>query len=104
MGRAAAPVEVAMLGSEEQQARPVAPGMDVCDVSGEKVGTVARVHHPTSAQEVVEVKTGLLGLGQHLYVQSEQIDAVTDAGVILKHAKGEFHNAGLDARPDELTD
>jgi hypothetical protein len=67
--------------------------MDVCDVSGEKVGTVA------SVGEIMEVKTGLFGLGKHLYVPPEAIDGVTDAGVMLKHAKHEFHGAGLDAPP-----
>jgi len=73
----------------------IAPGMDVSDVSGEKVGTVDRVG------ELVEVKTGLFGLGKHLYVPMTEVDAVTEAGVILKHPKQEFHEAGLDARPDQ---
>jgi hypothetical protein len=94
-----------MLDREERQpVRQIAPGMDVCDVSGEKVGTVARVHHPAATGEVIEVKTGLLGLGAHLYVQTDDVDAVTEAGLILKRAKQEFHEAGLDARPDNLTD
>jgi hypothetical protein len=76
--------------------------MDVCDVSGEKVGTVARVYHRDGVRDVIEVKTGPLGLGKHLYVQSEQVDAVTDAGLILKLPKQEFHEAGMDARPEGL--
>jgi len=68
--------------------------MSVCDVSGEKVGTVARVGN------VVEVKTGLFGLGTHLYVPTTAVDGVTDDGVILKHAKHEFHEVGLDTPPD----
>jgi hypothetical protein len=68
--------------------------MAVCDVSGEKVGTVARVDG-----EIVEVKTGLFGLGKHLYVPPKAVDGVTEAGVILRHAKHEFHSVGLDARP-----
>ena len=79
--------------SREEFARQIAPGIDVCDVSGEKVGTVARVG------DIVEVKTGLFGLGKHLYVPPGAIDGVTDAGVILKHGKHEFHNYGLDAPP-----
>jgi hypothetical protein len=92
-----------MLNSDEQPIRQIAPGMDVCDVSGEKVGTVARVYHPAAAREVVEVQTGLFGLGKHLYVQPEAVDAVTEAGLVLKHAKNEFHDAGLDAKPDDLS-
>ena len=64
-----------MFEGSDQDARQITPGMDVCDVSGEKVGTVARVG------EVVEVKTGLLGLGKHLYVPPTEVDAVTDAGL-----------------------
>jgi hypothetical protein len=82
-----------MLDSREQLARQITPGMDVCDVSGEKVGTVARIG------EVVEIKTGPFGLGKHLYAPPDEIDGVTEAGVILKRAKYEFHEAGLDARP-----
>jgi hypothetical protein len=93
-----------MLENEERPVRQIALGMDVCDVSGEKVGTVARVHHTTAAHEVIEVKTGVFGLGKHLYVQSEQVDAVTESGLILRHAKHEFHEAGLDARPEGLSD
>ena len=82
-----------MFEAGEESARQITPGMDVCDVSGEKVGTVARVG------DIVEVKTGLFGLGTHLYVPPSEVDGVTDAGVILKHAKHEFHGVGLDARP-----
>ena len=93
-----------MLDNDERELRQIAPGMDVSDVSGEKVGTVARIYHPTAANEVIEIKTGPLGLGKHLYVQTEQVDAVTEAGVILRHAKQEFHDAGLDAKPEGLED
>ncbi len=82
-----------MLDSREQLARQITPGMDVCDVSGEKVGTVARVG------DLVEAKTGPFGLGKRLYVPPGEIDGVTEAGVILKRAKHEFHEAGLDAHP-----
>ncbi len=55
----------------------ILPGMDVCDVGGDKVGSVAAIHHvgevpdPAPASlpdDILEVKTGLLGLGKHLYV------------------------------------
>ena len=82
-----------MLDSRERLARQITSGMDVCDVSGEKVGSVAAVG------DVVEVKTGPFGLGKRLYVPAGEIDGITEAGVILKHTKYEFHEAGLDARP-----
>jgi len=77
-------------------------GVDVCDVSGEKVGTVAHIYHPSETDQVIEVKTGFLGLGKHLYVTPDEINALTDGGVILKHPKQEFHSVGLDAKPENL--
>ena len=56
-----------------------------------------RVH-----REVVEVKTGRFGLGKHLYVPPNAVDGVTEECVILKHPKQEFHDFGLDVRPDQL--
>jgi hypothetical protein len=66
-----------MLNAGEQSGRQIASGMDVCDVSGEKVGTVAHVY-----REVVDVKTGPFGLGKHLYVPPNAVDSVTEAGVM----------------------
>ena len=87
----------------ESEPRPaVAQGMDVCDVSGQKVGEVERVRHVSESAEVVEVKTGPFGLGKRLYVPPEAIDGVTEAGLMLKHAKQEFHDVGLDAKPEGL--
>ena len=91
-----------MLESDDRGVHQIGPGMDVCDVSGEKVGTVARLHQLASAQDMVEVQTGIFGLGQHLYVPPEEVDAVTEAGLILRHAKQQFHEVGLDARPEGL--
>jgi ribosomal 30S subunit maturation factor RimM len=91
-----------MLDDEKASTRDVTRGMDVCDVSGEKVGTVARVHRSLATREIIEVKTGLLGLGKHLFVPAEEVDRVSEAGLILKHTKYEFHDVGLDARPDDL--
>ena len=81
-----------MLDDRRLLVHQVLPGMDVCDVSGEKVGTVAKVRG-----EIVEVKTGPFGLGRHLWVPPSALDGVTDAGVILRHAKHDFHGFGLDA-------
>jgi hypothetical protein len=85
--------EVRMLQGHEDLPRQIAPGMAVCDVSGEKVGTVARIG------DIVEVKTGPFGLGGHLYVPPDAVEAITEAGLILKHSKREFHAYGLDTRP-----
>ena len=71
-------------------------GIDVVDVGGEKVGTVAHVYRHAVApaadaeaaggrphEEIVEVKTGLLGLGKHLYIPLHAIDTLNDAGDCL---------------------
>ena len=73
-------------------------GMDVCDARGSRVGSVARVYRYDSAgiavepapatndsvgDEVVEVKTGLFGLGQHFYVPVGSIQEVIDDSVFL---------------------
>jgi hypothetical protein len=50
----------------------------------------------------VEVKTGLFGLGKHLYVPQDAVDGrLTEAGLMLKHGKNEFHDFGLDAPPTQ---
>lgn len=51
------------------------PGLDLCDVNGAKIGTIARIYREDEAlvsygeptyQEIV--KTGFLGFGKRLYV------------------------------------
>ena len=83
-----------MLDNSRMAVHKVVPGMEVCDVSGEKVGNVAKVRG-----DVVEVKSGPFGLGRHLWVVPSAIDSVTEAGLILRHAKQDFHDFGLDSRP-----
>ena len=79
--------------------RPVAPGQELCDVNGEKVGTIARVYRedvsPTEGaspvqDEVVEVKTGFMGLGQKLYVPVSAIAETTEAAVFVDKPADEF--------------
>ncbi|HZQ99796.1 MAG TPA: hypothetical protein VFC93_13380 [Chloroflexota bacterium] len=68
----------------------IAEGMDVCDVAGEKIGKVARLHRRTGAageDSVVEVKTGFLGLGSHLYVPIGEVQDMTSECVFLRVAK-----------------
>ena len=71
---------------EVEFAGRVAPGMDVCDISGEKIGTVANVHRrtgPLGEDRVIEVKTGLLGLGKHFYLPMSTVQEVTQGCVFL---------------------
>ena len=66
-------------------------GMSVCDARGSRLGSVARVHRYDAGAaieerndgEVLEVKTGVFGLGKHLYVPLGSIQEVVDDSVFL---------------------
>src|SRR5712675_1571599 len=67
--------------TEQKYVGRLEPGMDVCDLNGDKVGTINRVYRTDPAagsfeagavatlprEDILEVKTGLLGLGKHYY-------------------------------------
>lgn len=82
---------------EEWSFSQIAAGMDVCDSSGEKIGTVARVYRPArtavaagamdAPEDVVEVKTGLLGLGTHYFVPASGIQNMGEDCVTLTRTK-----------------
>jgi hypothetical protein len=92
----------------------VASGMDACDANGDKIGTVARVHQlaavgagggaagrPTA---IVEVKTGILGLGKHLYVPMSAVQDVTEGCIFLSATKDALDGLGWHNRPAGLDD
>jgi hypothetical protein len=105
------------------------PDMDVCDMNGDKVGTVAHVYRhemstvtagsttegspaatasapETSMDDFIEVKTGFLGLGKHLYVPTREIKEVTQGCVFLGQAKDDLESLGWTTKPahlDQLT-
>ncbi|MBV9597284.1 MAG: hypothetical protein JOZ87_10495 [Chloroflexi bacterium] len=75
-------------------------GMDVCDSRGSRLGSVARVYRYDSHDEpdehagggtatavgydeVLEVKTGMLGLGKRLYVPFSSIQEIVSDSVFL---------------------
>jgi len=74
-------------------------GMLVCDAKGSKVGSVVRVYRYEStedaaqapeittsedvADEILEVKTGVFGLGRHLFVPLGAIEEVVSDSVFL---------------------
>jgi hypothetical protein len=93
------------------------PGMDVCDVDGNKIGGISRVYRhemasvgtgsdsstaATPREEVLEVKTGPLGLGKHLYVPFSAIQDVTSGCVFVNVPKDRVDDAGWDVKPDYL--
>ena len=90
----------------------IQPGMDVCDVGGDKVGSVGEVHHlsqlPDPAatsvpDEILEVKTGLLGLGKHLYVPLSAVQEVLPESIFLSSPKEEFESRGYYEKPAHLS-
>jgi hypothetical protein len=96
----------------------IEPGMDVCDIEGHKIGTIAHVHRhalepSTMATEsssgtvatathddVLEVRTGPLGLGKHFYIPWSAIHDHTSECVFLKSTREEVEQQGWDRRPD----
>lgn len=92
--------------------RPIVSGMDVCDVGGDKVGSVAVVHRfdplpdPAASgapEEILEVKTGLLGLGKHLYVPLSAVQEVLTDSVFISRPKEEFESLGYYEKPGQLS-
>src|SRR5215211_1366593 len=103
---------------EQQNLGRVEADMDVCDVDGKKVGTVAHIYRydvavagsvgaPTlpsreelvPREEVIEVKTGFLGLGSHLYVPMSAVQDVNSGCVFLSRRKDDFEGLGWHEKP-----
>jgi hypothetical protein len=92
------------------------PGMDVCDVDGNKFGSINRIYRHEMAtvgagtdsvgtmprEDVLEVKTGLFGLGKHLYVPFTAIQDVTSGCVFINQPKDRVEETGWDVKPDYL--
>jgi hypothetical protein len=76
----------------------------VYDVAAHKLGTVAHVHPAAGAggDDVLEVRTGLFGLGRHLFVPRGAVRDVTEGGVFLGVTRDEIHERGWDHRPPDL--
>jgi hypothetical protein len=96
----------------------VAPGMSVCDIVGKKVGTIVQLHRigdappataaggatPVPHNQVMEIKTGLLGLGPHLYIPTSAIDDGVEDSVFLSQPQDEFERLGWHEKPPVLTE
>jgi hypothetical protein len=96
------------------------PGMDVCDVDGNKFGSIGRVYRlemaaaavggstgqvgtmPMPREEILEVKTGLFGLGKHMYIPFSAIQDVTSGCVFINQPKDHLEQQGWDVKPDYL--
>jgi len=101
----------------ERQLSQIKPDMDVCDVTGDKVGQVAQVYRyaevpvgaaaasPTAVEGrpledgVLEVKTGFLGLGSHLYIPFSAVQETLGDSLFVTKAKEEFERLGWHEKP-----
>lgn len=97
---------------EQRYLGRIVPGMDVCDVGGDKIGSVAHIHRyselpdpaDTAAlpEEYIEVKTGFFGLGKHLYVPMSVVQEVLTDSVYISKAKEDLEGLGFTDRPAHL--
>ena len=94
------------------------PDMDVCDMAGEKVGTIAHVYRSAAVvvgaspragageqlpyEAVIEVKSGFLGLGSHLYIPLSAVQDTLGDCVFLSRPKYEFERLGWYDKPAHL--
>jgi hypothetical protein len=83
----------------DRELRAIDAEMDVCDREGNKIGKVAHVLQDTSLGDVVEVKTGLFGLGKHYYIPLGEVRDVTEGGVFLSRGRGEIDLTAWEAKP-----
>jgi hypothetical protein len=87
----------------------ITPGMDVCDVTGEKVGSIAHIYRfddaagentPARAgDEFIEVKTGFLGFGKHLYIPLNEVQEVLTDSIFLSKSRESFEELGYENKP-----
>ncbi len=101
---------------QERYLGRIVPDLDVCDAEGTKIGTVAQVYRYDLAvvggsqgaqrphEEIVEVKTGFLGLGKHLYIPLSAIQDVTQGCVFLSHSRDDIERLGWQDKPAYLED
>jgi hypothetical protein len=115
----------------------ITPGMDVCDVTGEKVGSIAHIYHldestagtapstegaaaevvsesmpqstPGTApartgEEILEVKTGFLGLGKHWYIPISAVQEVLTDSIFLSKSRDAFKELGYENKPEHLAE
>ena len=92
---------------QEQYLGRLAPDMDVCDIDGERIGKLARVYRDEFATAlaavatatddsgdqprrpaVMEVKSGLLGLGR-AYIPISAIEDTTERCVFVSKKRGD---------------
>jgi hypothetical protein len=71
-------------------------GDEVLDLNGDKIGSVSDI-----GPNFLEVSTGFLGLGEHLYVPFDAVTRVQDHDIFLDVTKDEVHHRGWNQAPAE---
>jgi hypothetical protein len=99
---------------EERYLGRIQPGMDVCDVNGDKIGSITQIFRhefanvanaggPDTAQgDFIEVKTGFLGLGKHLFIPLSAVRDTTQDCLFLDLTCEQVKEQGWDTRPATL--
>jgi hypothetical protein len=95
----------------------VVPGMKVYDMSGEKIGEISKVYRypvaagsspdsstPPAQHDIIEVKTGWFGMGQHYYIPTSAIDDGLEESVFVSKRREDLDNIGWNVKPPELDD
>jgi hypothetical protein len=94
---------------DERETQRIEPGMDVCDLDGKKLGTVVDLRPVTGAPggpgnptggEVIEVKTGFMGLGKHFYIPLDAVRDASEAGVFLRQRRDEMDTSAWEQTPE----
>ncbi|MCC7371239.1 MAG: DUF2171 domain-containing protein [Chloroflexi bacterium] len=90
----------------------IVPGMDVCDVTGEKVGSISHIYRidentmtePASRnfEEIIEVSSGFLGLGKRYYIPMSAIQEVLTDSVFISKSREAFGELGFEEKPAHL--
>jgi hypothetical protein len=86
--------------------------MDVCDLNGDKIGSVGEVFSRASvgtgavtgsgtsaSGNYIKVDTGFLGLGKDLYIPAEYISDIVGDRVLLNTTKDAVDSMGWDHKP-----
>src|SRR5919202_5394806 len=87
-------------------------GMNVCDSTGVKIGTVEKIYRaadygtppPRIAPSIVEPYLQVASEGKQLYIPSGAVSDVTDDCVILNVIRDRIAEQGWDLRPDFIQD
>jgi hypothetical protein len=90
----------------------ITPGMDVCDVTGEKVGSISHIYQldqgtgttdeatpARTGDELIEVKTGFLGLGKHYYIPMSAVQEVLTDSIFISKSREAFAELGYEEKP-----